>query len=85
MAELQERINQFLFDFEQLEESDVNQYVTQIAADTGVSETDVHKVLDAVLSIMEGKKFDKGIEAGQAFPAHLIRTHSLRRRYWGGQ
>ena len=85
MAELQERINQFLYAEEHVQTADVNQYVTKIAADTGVSETDVHKVLDAVLKILEQKRADKGIAEGQAFPAYLIRTHSGKRRYWGAR
>ena len=85
MAEITDRINQFLYEFEQVDDGEINQHVTQIAADTGVAEEDVHKVLSAVLDILEGKKSARGIESGQAFPAYVVRHHTGRRRLWGGQ
>lgn len=36
MAELQDRINSFLYEAEHVQTTDVNQYVTKIAGDTGV-------------------------------------------------
>lgn len=85
MAELQERINSFLYEAEHVQNTDVNQYVTKISGDTGVAEEDVRKVLDAVLKILEQKRTDNGIVEGQAFPAYVIKHHTLKRRYWGGQ
>ena len=85
MAELQERINQFLYESEHVQTADVNQYVTKISGDTGVAEEDVRKVLDAVLKILEQKRADKGIAEGQAFPAYVVNHHTLKRRYWGAR
>ena len=85
MAELQDRINSFLYEAEHVQNTDVNQYVTKISGDTGVDEEDVRKVLDAVLKILEQKRIDNGIIEGQAFPAFLVNRHALRRRFWGRQ
>ena len=84
MAELQDRINSFLYTQEHVQTNDVNQYISKIAADTGVAEVDVKKVIDAVLKILEQKRTDNGIVEGQAFPAYIVNHHALRRRYWGG-
>ena len=84
MAELQDRINSFLYEAEHVQNTDVNQYVTKIAGDTGVAEEDVRKVLDAVLKILEQKRTDNGIVEGQAFPAYIVRHHAGNRRHWGG-
>ena len=81
MAELQDRINSFLYEAEHVQNTDVNQYVTKISGDTGVDEEDVRKVL----KILEQKRIDNGIIEGQAFPAFLVNRHALRRRFWGRQ
>ena len=85
MAELQDRINSFLYEAEHVQNTDVNQYVTKISGETGVAEEDVRKVLDAVLKILEQKRTDNGIVEGQAFPVFLVNRHAHRRRYWGGR
>ncbi|MBR4382178.1 MAG: hypothetical protein IKP64_01320 [Selenomonadaceae bacterium] len=85
MAELQDRINSFLYEAEHVQNTDVNQYVTKISGETGVAEEDVRKVLDAVLKILEQKRIDNGIVEGQAFPVFLVNRHAHRRRYWGGR
>lgn len=86
MAEpLTDRINSFLYEVEQVEDADVTAYVTQIAAETGLTEDDVQKVINAVLRIIEGKRSERGIEAGQAFPAYVVNRHANRRRFWGRQ
>ena len=85
MAELQDRINSFLYAQEHVQTNDVNQYISKIAADTGVAEVDVKKVIDAVLKILEQKRIDNGIVEGQAFPVFLVNRHAHRRRYWGGR
>ena len=85
MAELTDRINSFLYEVEQVEDADVTAYVTQVAAETGLAEDDVKKVITAVLKIIEGKRTERGIEAGQAWPAYVVNSHSLRRRFWGRQ
>ena len=85
MAELTDRINSFLYEVEQVEDADVTAYVTQVAAETGLSEDDVQKVINAVLKIIEGKRTERGIEAGQSWPAYVVTPHTLRRRFWGRQ
>ena len=85
MAELTDRINSFLYEVEQVDDNAVSGYVTQVAAETGLAEDDVKKVITAVLKIIEGKRTERGIEAGQAWPAYVVNSHSLRRRFWGRQ
>lgn len=85
MAELQDRINSFLYEAEHVQNTDVNQYVTKISGDTGVDEEDVRKVLDAVLKILEQKRADNGIVEGQSFAAYVVKHHTLKRRYWGAR
>ncbi|MBR1807205.1 MAG: hypothetical protein IJ774_12580 [Selenomonadaceae bacterium] len=86
MAEqLTDRINSFLYEVEQVDDNAVSGYVTQIAAETGLTEDDVQKVINAVLRIIESKRTENGIEAGQAWPAYIVNHHSLRRRFWGRQ
>lgn len=85
MAELTDRINSFLYEVEQVDDDAVSGYVTQVAAETGLSEDDVRKVINSVLRIIEGKRTERGIEAGQAWPVHIVKPHSLRRQFWGRQ
>ena len=85
MAELTDRINGFLYEVEQVDDDAVNGYVTQVAAETGLTEDDVRKVINSVLRIIEGKRTERGIEAGQAWPAYVVKPHSLRRQFWGRQ
>ena len=85
MAELTDRINSFLYEVEQVEDADVTAYVTQVAAETGLTEDDVRKVINAVLKIIEDKRGERGIEAGQAWPAYVVKPHSLRHRFFGRQ
>lgn len=82
--QLTDRINSFLYEVEQVDDDAVNGYVTQIAAETGLTEDDVQKVINAVLKIIESKRTERGIEAGQAWPAYVVNRHSLR-RFWGRQ
>ena len=83
--QLTERINSFLYEVEQVEDADITAYVTQIAAETGLTEDDVQKVINSVLRIIEGKRTERGIEAGQAFPAYIVNHHAFKRRFWGRQ
>ncbi|MBR0061404.1 MAG: hypothetical protein IJP68_07980 [Selenomonadaceae bacterium] len=85
MAELTDRINGFLYEVEQVDDDAVNGYVTQVAAETGLTEDDVRKVINSVLKIIEGKRSERGIEGGQAWPAYVVKPHTLRRRFWGRQ
>ena len=84
MAELTDRVNSFLYEAEQVDDDAVNSYVTQIAADTGLTEVEVQKVINAVLKILEQKRTANGIVEGQAFPAYVVRHHTGSRRHWGG-
>ncbi|MBR3746243.1 MAG: hypothetical protein IKP64_01895 [Selenomonadaceae bacterium] len=83
--QLTDRINSFLYEVERVEDADVTAYVTQIAAETGLTEDDVQKVINAVLKILEQKRIDNGIIEGQAFPAYIVNHHAFKRRFWGRQ
>ena len=80
-----DRINQFLYEYEHVSQEDYTKYIKQIAADTGVDEDDVGKVVGALLDILEDKKSAKGIMAGQAYPAYIVNHHSrgFNRGVWG--
>lgn len=81
--ELLDRINTFLYKDEQLDASDLNEDLARVAEETGLTGEQVHAVVVSVLTIMEERRKDRGIESGGAFPAYRLRRHTRSRHFWG--
>ena len=66
--ELLDRLNTFLYEEEQLKADDLNEDLARVAEETGLTAEQVQAVVVSILTIMEERRKDRGIESGGAFP-----------------